>query len=278
MPDERIIGPSPSTTEECITFPGVDESRNKFNTYSYNGIMVPRVSEILSACFNKEQLIRWAASISLDEYNTIKKDSTTIGTFAHEQMENYMDGKETSVLHINKTEYRDAVSTCILNLEQFVFYMDKLGVLITPLFTEHEITTPWYGGTIDCIASIEFQNNYMSTKNIIIDYKTSKSISPEYIMQTFAYLWAVNWLRTQGCNLPEVRGIMIIRVDKIKICSYDYIYLDFELDPVTYCCLEHDLANMINWFYSQINVNYLLKQYKKANIIEEAYNEHFGIV
>lgn len=279
MSDERIIGPSPSTTEECITFPGVDESRNKFKTYSYNGIMVPRVSEILKECFGKEYLVRWAASIGLEEYENIKKNTTTIGSFAHEEIEKIVDGKEPSIDHIFNPKYRSAVANCLINFKQFMFNMDKLGVLITPLFIEQEITTPWYGGTIDSIATLEFQNNYIPTKNVIVDYKTSKSISSEYIMQAFAYLWAVNWLRSRGISiLPEVKGILIIRVDKNKEDCYDYLYLDFELDPVTYCCLEHDLANMVNWFYSQINVNYILKTSKKNNVIEEAYNEHFGII
>ncbi len=274
--EKAIKCPESTDTNTSPLLPGVEESRKKFGTYTFEGMQVPRVSEILSTCFDKEHLIYWASRVGLG-YTSIKKESTTIGTYAHTQIENLVNNKMVSTDNIYVNKYRTAVETCLYNFSLFLSRINNMGVKINPLYTEYEIVTPWYGGTIDCIANLEFKDDFIQSKNVIIDYKTSKTISPEYIMQTFAYLWAVNWLNQFRCaGLPHVDGIFIIRVDKNKENNFDYIYLDFSIDPTLYQNLSYDLGNLINWFYSQINVNYILKQYKKKDVIEEAYNEYFG--
>lgn len=268
-------GPSSSTTEEVFDLSGVGKALEKFDVYNFNGTPVPRVSEILKECFGKEYLVRWAASIGLDEYNKIKKDATVVGSLAHEQIENYMNKEEVTVDHIEIPMYRDMVVQCIENFNNFYMFMNGANIQINPLYTERTVVTPWYGGTIDCIANVVFPNGY--GENIIIDYKTSKSISHEYIMQAYAYMWAVNWLNRNGLEiLPDVSGIMIIRVDK-NVGGYNYCFLDVIHNIYEFYELEKDLGNMINWFYSQMNVKYILKVSKENKITEESFYGKFDL-
>ena len=62
---------------------------------------------------------------------------------------------------------------------QLGYFIDKvIGV-------EIPISCPWFGGTIDAILVI-------NGATYIIDFKTSKKISSEYLVQVAAYMWLVN--------------------------------------------------------------------------------------
>ena len=267
------IGPSSSNTEDIFDLSGVDKALEKFNTYKFNDTHVPRVSEILNACFDKNHLIRWAASIAYEEYDQIKKDATVVGSLAHSQIENYINKEDVSIDHIVVPKYKSMVAQCIENFSNFYMLLNTVNIQINPLYTERSVITPWYGGTIDCIANIVFPNGY--GENVIIDYKTSKSIGTEYIMQTYAYMWAVNWLNKNGLShLPDISGIMIIRVDK-NTSGYEYCFLDIAHNFYEFCELEKDLGNMINWYYSQFNLKHILKIAKKTNIMEDSFYGRF---
>lgn len=268
------IGPSSTNTEDVFDLSGVEKALSRHDTYKFKDTPVPRVSDLLKNCFGKENLLRWAASVG-EEYDKIKKEATIIGKFAHEQIENYINGDKVSVNHINVPTYKNMVSNCIENFINFYMLLGNIGIKINPLYTERSIITPWYGGTIDCIANIVFPNGF--GENIIIDYKTSKALNMEYIMQTYAYMWAVNWLNKNGFEcLPDISGIMIIRVDK-NCSSYDYCFLDIYHNMYEMCELEKDLGNLINWYYSQINLNHIFKLSKKSNIMEESFYGKYDV-
>lgn len=270
----KLVGPESSDTSQVLHLSGVDSYR-KYDTYTYAGVPVPRVTQILDSCFSKSQIIRWAATIGLDEYQRYRKESLTVGTLAHEQIENFMNGVDVSTSHINNPKYADMVSNCINNYIDFFIYLSNSAVKISPLYTEESITTPWYGGTIDCIAKISFPNGF--SENIIIDYKTSKNISIEYIMQTYAYMWATNWTTSNGGKeYPKIDGIMIIRVNK-NGSGYEYILMDIYHNTYDFIELEQDLGNMINWFYSQINLKSIMKTAKQNKITEESFYGSFCV-
>jgi len=260
-----------------LALSGIEEKRKTSlfteGGYSYFGNPVPRVSNLLKWCFNKEHLINWASKITKEEYDMFTKSATTVGTLAHEQIENYLNGEEVIFDHIEIDSYRKLVRTAVENFVAWHNYFKSQHFYIRPLYIEERIATFWYGGTIDCIAEITFPNGYK--ENVIIDFKTSKSIGTEYIMQTFAYMWGVNWLRDNGrYTLPKVSGIMIVRVDKYKKDNYQITFLDENNNMQTFKELEVDLSNMVNWFYSQINLMDILKVAKATGkrIMEVDYN------
>ena len=165
---------------------GIEERRESLfkDVYYYNGMPVPRVSNLLKWCFNKEGLMNWAAKTNYDDYSMYIKAATTVGTFAHECIGDYLLGNEVDYSHIELDSYRDLTRRAVENFISWHNYFRGHQFHLRPLYIEEPVVTPWYGGTIDCIAEITFPNGYR--ENIIIDFKTSKSISTEYIMQTFA--------------------------------------------------------------------------------------------
>ena len=150
------------------------------------------------------------------------------------------------------------------------------GIKIDSVYSELSIVTPWYGGTIDSISEITFPNG--SSEYVIVDYKTSKRISTNYILQTFAYMWAVNFLKTNNIrnDLPTITGIMVVRVDKEFHHSYDHVFMDIYHNFAEFQQLERDLGNLINWFYSQSNLDYLLKLSREEarRMLEANYGEN----
>ena len=150
------------------------------------------------------------------------------------------------------------------------------GIKVSSVYSETPISTPWYGGTIDSISEIIFPNGM--SEYVIVDYKTSKRISANYIMQTFANMWAVNFLKTNNIrnDLPNITGILVVRVDKEKDHSYDHVFMDIYHNFVEFQQLERDLGNLINWFYSRLNLDYMLKVSKEEarRMLEAKYGEN----
>lgn len=266
-----------SLDKEILDLRGVDKFVNKIDTlYDYNGIKVPRVSRILEACFDKSGLIKWASKVSEEEYNSSKKSAFAVGTFVHEFIENYLDnGEEPEYGKIFVNNYRDQARKAFINFVNWHNNFCNKGFRINPVYIEQPVSTPWYGGTIDCIAEIVFPNGYR--ENVIVDFKTSKCISQEYVMQTFAYMWAVNWNRINNHSmLPQISGTMIIRVDK-NDNNYTWTYLNLTNNFYTFIELEKDLTNMVNWYYSQVNIGIALNESKEtAKKLMEVNYENFS--
>ena len=79
-----------------------------------------------------------------------------------------------------------SVYNCFENFKLWEKRLYNLGGKIDEIIgLEVPVTCPWYGGTIDCIARI-------NGAVYIIDFKTSKQISAEYLLQVTAYMWIIN--------------------------------------------------------------------------------------
>ena len=185
-----------------------DEYRKKnFTVYKYNEREVPRVSQILKECISKEFLINWAARIGSKQMYLEKKKATEIGSIVHEMIEYYLlNNSDMDIPFKIPQYYIYAIKTAYNNFKNWIRYINSLGYYIEEVVgTEIQVSCPLYGGTIDCIMKI-------NGRYYIIDFKTSKSISYEYIIQTCSYMWIVN--HGYCLNLPHIDGIGIIRVDK----------------------------------------------------------------
>ena len=60
------------------------------STYEFNGIVVPRVTKILSACLDDSGLISWAGNIAPSMYRNISEGAKRIGTETHNKIENFI--------------------------------------------------------------------------------------------------------------------------------------------------------------------------------------------
>lgn len=258
----------PRLNKDIFNLPLNSVNRKLFRKYEFMGIPVPRVNEMLEACVGKPGLQYWAAGLgSTEAYNQAKRYALTCGSFLHEMIENYMKYQTDLVLNIYIPEIKDQVNNAYTNFKNWYNSMISNGYILKPLYTEKEITCPWYGGTIDCVLNITHKTKNISD-NIILDYKSSKKIDPDYILQTYAYMWSWNWNKMYiDPSLPEMTGIGILRLDK-ETFKFDSAFLTKKNNPDEMFRLEQDLASLVNWFYSIGDVKYALKIAKLNEVVK----------
>lgn len=224
-----------------------------FSTYDFNGLKVPRVSNILKTCLDQEFLINWAARVGIKKMESIRNTATIVGSTTHELIENYLlTGKDKDVNELDISPFLlEQVLNSYNNFKKWKLHLEILGCYIEEIIAiEVPVVTPLYGGTIDCIMRI-------NGKVYIVDFKTSKQIDYQYIIQTCSYMWAVN--NGYGNNLPHIDGIGIIRVDKYKKNTFEDLFLN---EHIPY---QRDIINryyigfssMINCYYRQHDMRIL---------------------
>lgn len=257
------------SNNEIILHDAVKSKLEKFNTYNFFGRNVPRVSEILKKCLGKDYLVIWAAKLGIEEYKKESNRTLYIGSIVHEVIENYLlHGTIEIPSNIRSIDIKNKISTAVNNFINWYQEMLSKGYSIKIIAIEKQITCPWFGGTIDCIMNIS-HNETGFNKNFIVDFKTSKSISIDYLLQTYSYLWAEKWNKLNGyydcCIIPDIDGIGIIRIDKETI-KHEDLFLTFENNFDILMELDYAFSSMINWFYQIMVTEYNLKLSKKGSI------------
>lgn len=230
----------------------LDESyRNKyFDYYDYKGIGVPRVTRILDQCINKEFLIQWAAKLGKQKYFYEKNKATTIGSRTHELIEEFLlTGKfNENIFYKVSPSLKKNVSIAFNNFKDWLEGLANNGFFISDIIAmEKVITCPYFGGTVDCICRI-------NGKVYLVDFKTSKKISPEYLLQVAAYTWIINSGYVE--NLPKIDGIGIIRVDKETKGKYEDLFLNFNI-PWQFDIINkftRDFGVLLNSYYTIISM------------------------
>lgn len=246
---------------ELLSLEDLQDKRDKWTTYSYNGLNVPRCTEIIGSTINKEHLKNWAAKLG-DKYDSEMKRILDTGSLAHKYIEDYIQyGK---IYETNKYKHADQIEAmkAYHNFIKFWTDMKNKGYIIEPLFLEYSFATPWYGGTIDFIAGITPPNSNQR-KLYILDFKTSKKITYTYFLQLMLYAQAyTSCLVYEDINLlayRQLNGIGIIRVDKQQD-KYEYVLADFIEDEKFIDNLCTAASSMVNWFY---HMNFIESEYYK---------------
>jgi hypothetical protein len=156
--------------------------------YELNGVRVPGTTTIISASlgWNKGALMWWAHQEGLAgrDYRETQKDAADAGTLAHAMVEAYIHG---TPMDVPPTTDRDQARLAKLAYDAFREWFDhsRIDLVETemPLVSrEHR-----FGGTPDAVGRIKGQL-------CLLDWKTSKGIYAEYLIQLAAYehLWNVN--------------------------------------------------------------------------------------
>lgn len=253
-----------SKLEDIFLLDNINEYREKhFTVYKYDGREVPRVSEILKECIAKEFLVNWAARIGSKQMFLERKKATEIGSIVHEMIENYLlNNTDMNISFKVPQYYINPIKTAYNNFKDWVKYINSLGYYIEEIVAiEKQVSCPLYGGTIDCIMKI-------NGKYYIVDFKTSKSISYEYIIQTCSYMWIVN---NGYCpDLPHIDGIGIIRIDK-ENKKFEDLFLNEHIPYQNQIINQYfdGFGHLLGSFYHNINMRLLFSSYKKNYCLEE---------
>ena len=253
-----------SSNNELISHFAVESKIDKWDTYQFQGRNIPRVSDILKKCLGKDYLINWAARLGIDEYKRESARTLYIGSIVHEVIEEFLlTGNINIPFDISNNVIRNKIKRSVNNFVNWYQSMIEKGYIIKVLAIEKQITNPWYGGTIDCIMMITNIATGIS-KVYIVDFKTSKTISIDYLLQTYSYLWSIKWNKMYiDSTLPDIDGIGIIRIDK-ESDRYQDLFLDYENDTNILKDIDFSFTSMINWYYQTIIMEYNLKIAKRG--------------
>lgn len=247
--------------EELLELEGIEEVRKEWGYYQYEELGIPRVTNIISQCEDKSGLVQWAATIGRRKYDFYRDRALNIGTIVHEIIDDYLlyhKGDRNYKIRYDhplyEPEYKDQIDTAFSNFLIWEDNLYKRGVTdFEVLGVEIPVSCPWYGGTIDAIFRI-------NGKYLIIDFKTSKSLSMNYVIQTVAYRWCIN--NGYVKNLPYINGVGIIRVDKNSV-KLDDLFLcesdSYQLQVLSQ--YEQCFMSYVNMYYYTKSSEYVYDKY-----------------
>lgn len=202
--------------------------------YTHDGVDVPRVTRILKACISNEGLVKWASRVGYKKMEMYRNNALESGSLCHSLIEDYINGNHIDMILSGDTVTRDALMA-FNNFKSWFSNLAAAGHQFKLVGSEIELTCPYFGGTLDCLA-------YIDDKLCIIDWKTSKTIYTEYYFQLAAYRYMVN----NFTNLGKVDHIGIIRLEK-KQPGYQELFfsnIDRTLDY-----FEQGFLRCLEWYY-----------------------------
>lgn len=167
--------------------------------YFYNGVPVPRVTEIISKMISEEYLLYWANGLGFKHqgYKRTVDAAANLGSETHELINRFLMGE---VFNSNNIPY--------LGFRKWwidITSSNKVKVI----GSEKILTCPYFGGTYDLLIEI-------GGLLYLIDFKTSNHISYKYFMQLSAYKYM---LEQQGYNIS---GCIILQLNKSRIEYEEY--------------------------------------------------------
>lgn len=211
------------------------------SNYTYNGVIVPRVTKIISKCIHSDSLMYWANSLGFkhQSYKKTLEEAANIGSHAHDNIDNYLsdetyEAEEASMPHQSYNAYQSFLK----------WYSTICSIAsVRVIFHEKTLTCKYFGGTLDGLYEI-------NGKIYLVDYKTSKHITFKYILQLAAYRYM---LRTElGI---EIDGCIILQLSKDCI-SYNEFVLNFDninhLNYINDC--EMGFLSLVFSYYNIIKI------------------------
>ena len=156
-------------------------------TYKLKNKVVPSVTTILSRFKNSTGLIIWANNLGLEgkKYHNELNKAANIGSDLHELAQLYIEDSKHDRPLYQKNFYNEALQDpIVLNcFNKFLSWWNEYKQEnLEVIFCEKSFISKkfLYGGTADLL--IKKNNEY-----VLVDFKTSKSIYPDYLIQGSAY-------------------------------------------------------------------------------------------
>lgn len=210
--------------------------------YFYNGISVPRVTEILSAMLHEDYLMSWSNAMGFrrKKYEDILQEASNIGTITHNAIEEYIkNGIDFDNLEIIQAQ------------NSFNAFKKWWSIIIQTdykiLMQEQKMTCRYFGGTLDLLIQI-------NGKIYLVDFKTSNHLSYKYILQLSAYIY----LLKENYNI-DVDGCIILRLDKKTSEFEELIYHLSDYD--TNILFDIAMNEFFTLYYSYIHRLYIQQQF-----------------
>lgn len=218
---------------------------NKENAhYYYNGKVVPRTTEILSAMLHEQSLMVWSNHLGLyqrKEYDQYMENVADKGTYTHKSIEIYLSKFNERGIYDPSFVIEDMnlpftmVNTVQNGLYAFVAWLTKLceNHQVKVIATEMPVSCQYFGGTIDFLVEVDGEV-------YLVDFKTSNHISYKHFLQLSAYRYM---LMTQNNIYPS--KCVILQLNK-KIAKYTEYVLDVSNMGTDYTFIQTCQDQMIS--------------------------------
>lgn len=160
------------------------------------GKRIPGTTTIIGRFKDSGGLIQWAYNQGKDGKTLYEErdKAAECGTLAHEMVEKFINGEDHMV--VLKTVPVEMASKALSAFQNFRDWKDQTKIEIITHYQEIQLVSEQhqFGGTPDAIG-------ILNGKHILLDWKTSNAIYPDYMMQLAAYklLWEEN-------GKPEIDG------------------------------------------------------------------------
>ena len=217
------------------------------SNYMYNGIVVPRVTHIISKCIHSEGLMHYANNLGFrhQSYTKTLAASANIGTICHENIDEFMENRAHVLPDDIPYQSRNAYKS-------FLKWFSDISVLawdLEVLMHEQPLVCKYFGGCLDGLYRI-------NGLTYLVDYKTSNHVTINHLIQASAYRYI---LRTE-MNI-NIDGVIILQLSKDDI-SYNEHVLNFA-NPDHLKFINECERMFLSLVYSYYNITYMEDQYKK---------------
>lgn len=216
----------------------VSKAHTRYKTS--DGTIVPGATTITGIRDKSGVLVPWANKLGLEgiDSRTYVDESAKVGTLAHAMIQAHLQKTKVDTRDFTAAQI-DLAENAILSFLNW----EKQHV-IEPIFLEEKFVSDSmrYGGTVDCYCKLD-------GKPVLLDFKTGKSIYPEYFMQVSAY---AELLREAGNPVEEVRILRVGRDESegFEERAIDLAGVDMAFDMFT---------NLLDFYYAEKRFHKFLK-------------------
>lgn len=217
--------------------------------YKYNGLSIPRVTNILSSMLHEDYLMGWANSLGWkrQSYKKTLEIAASKGTFVHDSIENFMQNGISPDFNKVSPDVRQEVSNAY---NSFLLWWEVISQNdIEIVMQEQALICPYFGGTLDLLLSIN-GNMYL------FDFKTSNSPSYKYFIQLSIYRYMLKTIY----NI-DLAGLGIIMLDKKSIHFEEIMAFttnEFDLSFINAC--QETFLSLVYAYYNRLRVEQLYKE------------------
>ncbi len=166
-----------------------------------DGETVPGVTTV-TGLLSKPSLVRWANKLGLQgiDAGAYTERTARVGSLAHAMISAALLGESFAASDAAPEEMEQASRS----LAHFLAWRERHS--LRPVHCESAFVSERlrYGGTVDCYCVLDGEP-------VLLDFKTGKSIYPEYFVQLAAY---AELLREQGFPVRELRVLRLGGGDK----------------------------------------------------------------
>ncbi|MHB8552508.1 MAG: hypothetical protein ACYDAO_02830 [Thermoplasmataceae archaeon] len=226
----------------------VMETKNGTHIYTWNEKKVPGVTTITNIV-NKPFLVKWAYNLGKNgvDMDAQSRQTLNIGKLVHSMIQSYFEKSNSSTID---NEVFDGISDIETThakrcFRKFLNWSSQHT--IKPILLETSLVSNLYGGTFDALLDID-------GKIVLMDWKTSNTIYPEYFAQVSAYWGLISQHKQEDDRVEElirnnrVETIAVFRMPKDDL--EDAPLRDDNWDIVEIAVDSHDFSIAYQYFYS----------------------------